>query len=63
MLATMRPEEFAVIELLAESWCLVEELEGIDKERFRAGIDALQDQVFALPTRRGYLLRSDGKKV
>jgi len=48
----LRPEEWQVVERLAECHHLLSEIDGLDFERFDAGIQSLQEMVFALPAKR-----------
>jgi hypothetical protein len=44
--------EWGVVERLAECHSLMAELPGLDAPRFDAGVQALQEQVLALPAKR-----------
>ena len=48
----LTPDEGSMIELLGEANSLLRDIAGLDTERFRAQLLNLQDQVFALATRR-----------
>lgn len=56
---TLAPEEWAVIEALAQCHGLMCDLPGLDFQRFDAAIQHLQDMVLALPTKRA--LHRDGQ--
>ena len=45
-------DEWGVVERLTECNSLADELDGLDAKRFLEGVEALQEQVFALPTKR-----------
>ncbi len=49
---TLAPEEWAVIERLAECHSLMCEIPGLDFHRFDTAIQQLQDMIFALPAKR-----------
>lgn len=51
----LRPEEWQAIERLAECHSLAAELDGIDFDRFDAGVQALQEQILAMPAKRALL--------
>ena len=52
MATSLTEAEWAVVERLAECHSLLCELPGLDLDRFDAGIQALQEQVLSLPTKR-----------
>ena len=45
-------DEWGVVERLAECSSLADEIDGLDKRRFLDGVEVLQEQVLALPTKR-----------
>jgi len=54
------PDEWRLVELLAQCACLARELDQIDLERFCRNVSDLQDQVLALPAKRQLVQRHDG---
>ena len=59
--SNLAPEEWAVVERLAECHSLMSELPGLDFHRFDTGIQQLQEMVLALPTKRA--LQMEGEPV
>jgi hypothetical protein len=53
--------EWGVVERLAECHSLMAELPGLDAPRFDAGVQALQEQVLALPAKRA-LRHTEGQE-
>ena len=53
-------DEWGVVERLTECNSLADELDGLDRKRFLEGVEALQEQVLALPTKRALAVKKKG---
>ena len=52
MQSGLTSDEWGVVERLAECNSLADEIDGLDRRRFMEGVEVLQEQVLALPTKR-----------